>query len=143
MNVIEYIPIGIIRSPFKTLDGLPRQPSLDGDQAGYAEIFPEFEEGLLGIEKHSHILLMCHLHLSEEYSLELRPKRGRDRPRGVFASRSPRRPNSIGISMVRLKRVDGNRIYFQGVDLVDGTPLLDIKPPLKDYKLELRSNKEL
>ena len=131
MNVIKYTPIGIIHSPFGAQDDVPGQSSLTDNNEGVAELFPEYAEGIQGIEKFSQILLIVHLHLSQGFTLKVKPHNSEEMPRGVFTTRTPRRPNAIGISVVRLMNVEGGKLYFHGVDLIDGTPILDIKPVLK------------
>ncbi|MBA7713565.1 tRNA (adenine(37)-N6)-methyltransferase [subsurface metagenome] len=127
MNEIRYKPIGIIHSPFKQPRGTPIQPAGARDIEGTVEIAPEYVDGLKDIEGFSHIILIYHFHLSKGYSLAVKPYMD-DQSRGLFATRAPSRPNPIGISMVRLVRVDGNILLIRDVDIVDGTPLLDIKP---------------
>lgn len=134
---IKYPPIGIVRSPFKLLKDIPRQTIQTSDIQGVVEIFPECAAGLQGLDRFSHIILVCHFHLSEGFSLIVKPNRAKELPRGVFATRSPRRPNGIGISVVRLEKIEGRKIYFRDVDLADGTPILDIKPLANE--LEQRS----
>ena len=132
MNEIRYKPIGIIRSPFKQPRGTPIQPAGAQDIEGTAEIASEYMEGLKDIEGFSHIILIYHFHLSTGYSLAVKPYMD-DQSRGVFATRAPSRPNPIGISIVRLARIDGNTLHIGGVDIVDGTPLLDIKPYVPQF----------
>ncbi len=124
-------PIGIIHTPFKEPAGIPIQGSLRCDLRGKIEIFPEYQEGLKDIEGFSHLILVYYFHLAEGYSLTAVPFLD-ERPRGIFAIRSPKRPNHIGITVVRLIKKDGNMLHFCGVDMVDGTPLLDIKPYFPD-----------
>jgi tRNA-Thr(GGU) m(6)t(6)A37 methyltransferase TsaA len=127
MEEIIYRPIGTIHTPFKGVKGTPNQPSAGKDVEGIIEIQPEYIGGLSDIEGFSHIILIFHFHLSLGYSLRVKPFR-HDHFRGVFATRSPKRPNPIGISVVRLVKVEGGKIHVKDVDIVDGTPLLDIKP---------------
>jgi len=127
MKEIRYTPIGIIHSPFKEPRGMPIQPTAAKGVRGTVELRPEYVDGLKDIEGFSHIILLFHLHLSQDYSLEVRPFLD-DHLRGVFATRAPRRPNPIGISTVRLVKVEGRVLQVEDVDIVDGTPLLDIKP---------------
>ncbi len=129
---IVYKPVGIIHSPFRSKEGVPIQPAFARDVEGYIELFSRYTEGLKDIEGFSHIFLIYHLHLSEGYSLLVRPFLD-DRLRGVFATRAPRRPNPVGLSIVRLKEVDGNILRILDVDIVDGTPLLDIKPYVPEF----------
>jgi len=106
---------------------MPIQPVGAQEVVGSIEIEPEYEEGLKDLAGFSHVILLYHLHLSAGYSLTVKPFLD-NVPRGVFATRAPRRPNPIGLSVVKLVRVAGCTLEIQGVDVVDGTPLLDIKP---------------
>lgn len=136
---IVYRPIGVVRSPFSEAEGMPIQPSRARGIRGTVELAPEYAEGLEDLEGFSHAVLLCHLHRSRGFALKVVPFLD-DTPRGVFATRAPRRPNPIGLSVVRLVSVEGNRITFEGVDLIDGTPVLDIKPyvPEFDEREEIR-----
>ncbi len=127
MEEITYRPIGIIRSPFQDTKGMPIQPSGARGVAGTVEILPEFAEGLNDLDGFSHIFLIYHFHLSRNYSLTVKPFLD-DVARGVFATRAPKRPNAIGISVVRLVKIEGCILYIEDVDIVDSTPLLDLKP---------------
>ena len=127
MEIIQYTPIGIIHSPFKTPRGSPIQPSAALGTGGTAEIFPEFSEGLDDLTGFSHIFLLYHFHLSKKFSLKVTPFLD-DSQRGLFATRAPSRPNPIGISVVKLVKIEGQTLHIQNVDVVEGTPLLDIKP---------------
>jgi len=127
MNVVVYRPIGVVHSPFKEPDGVPIQPVAARDVEGVIEILPEYAEGLRDIGGFSHLILVYHFHLSSELSMIVKPYLD-DETHGVFATRAPARPNPIGISVVRLVRVDGTRLHVTGVDILDGTPVLDIKP---------------
>jgi len=124
---ICYRPIGVIRSPFREVKGTPIQPAGARGVPGTVDVRPEFADGLKDLIGFSHVLLIYHFHLSEGYSLLVTPFLD-DQLRGVFATRAPRRPNPVGISVVRLLRVEGSRLAVEDVDMVDGTPLLDIKP---------------
>jgi len=132
MNEIRYKPIGIIHSPFKQPCGTPIQPAGAGEAEGTVEITSEYVEGLKDIEGFSHIILIYHFHLCQGYSLAVKPYMD-EKNRGVFATRAPSRPNPIGISIVRLVRVDKNILHIRGVDIVDGTPVLDIKPYVPEF----------
>ena len=132
MQVISYKPIGVIHSPFREVKGMPIQPAGAEDVVGTVEIEPEYAAGLNGIEGFSHIILIYHFHLSEGFSLEVKPFLD-DELHGVFATRAPRRPNAIGISVVRLVRLEGHIIHVADVDIVDGTPLLDLKPYIPEF----------
>jgi tRNA (adenine37-N6)-methyltransferase len=120
-------PIGTVHSPFKEPTGTPIQPGAAAGIQGTVEVLPEYGEGLRDLEGFSHIILLYYFHLAPGFSLMVKPFLD-DQERGLFATRAPARPNPIGLSIVRLERVDGTRLYIRGVDIVDGTPLLDIKP---------------
>ncbi len=125
---IVFKPIGIIHTPFKDdKKKIPRQGRFGEGNEGYAEIFPEYAEGLKDTEGFSHLYFIFHFHQSDGYSLLQYTPRNHNL-RGVFAIRSPRRPNAIGQTIVKVNKVEGNKIYFSGADMIDGTPLLDIKP---------------
>lgn len=136
MKEIRYTPIGLIHSPFKEVKGMPIQPAGAKGVAGTVEIEPDYGGGLKDIEGFSDIILIYHFHLSEGYSLEVKPFMD-DNLHGVFATRAPRRPNPIGISVVRLVRVEGCTLYIEDVDVVDGTPLLDIKPYVPEFDVRV------
>ena len=132
MDEIKYKPIGIIHSPFKEPKGTPIQPAAAKGVNGLVEVFPEYSEGLKDLEGFSHIILIYHFHLSKKSSLKVKPYMD-DQIRGVFSTRAPCRPNPIGISVVRLITIKGNKLYIQDIDIVDGTPLLDIKPYVPEF----------
>jgi tRNA-Thr(GGU) m(6)t(6)A37 methyltransferase TsaA len=126
-NIIEYRPIGVVHSPFTDQRGTPIQPSRADGARGTVEIFSEFAEGLSDLAGFSHIYLICHLHRIEGYELKVVPYLDTVR-RGLFATRSPRRPNPIGLSVVDLISIEGNVLTVENIDMLDGTPVLDIKP---------------
>ena len=132
MDEIRYKPIGIIHSPFKELKGTPIQPAGARGINGTVEIFPEYGEGLRDIEGFSHIILLYHFHLSKGSKLVARPYMDKEE-HGIFAMGGPSRPNPIGISAVCLLKVEENMLRIQDVDIVDGTPLLDIKPYVREF----------
>jgi len=132
MEEIKYQPIGIIHSPFKDIDGMPIQPTGAKGSAGTIDVNNEFREGLKDLEGFSHIILIYHFHKSQGCALSVKPFLD-DNMRGVFSTRAPRRPNPIGISVVELEKVEGNMLYIKNVDIVDGTPLLDIKPYVPEF----------
>jgi len=134
MNEIKYKPIGVIHSPFKEPKGTPIQPAGAKGIEGMVEVFPEYAEGLKDVEGFSHIILIYHFHLSKRSLLKVKPYMDNE-ARGVFAMRGPSRPNPIGISIVRLVRIEENILYIQDVDIVDGTPLLDIKPYVPEFDI--------
>ncbi len=124
--MVEYEPIGYIRTEYNSTEGVPTQ-SARSKEKGIVEIRDDLKEGLSDLEGFSHLLLIYHFHLI--YSYSLRDVSSHDnKERGIFALRTPRRPNPIGISIVKLISIDGNKLEFEGVDMLDGTPLLDIKP---------------
>ena len=129
---VVYEPIGVIRTPFKEPKGTPIQPIAAGGAEGRVEVFPEYAEGLEGLEGFSYVFLIYHFHLVRERRLKVVPYVD-DRPRGVFATRAPCSPNPIGISVVELVEVAGNVLRVRGVDVVDGTPLLDLKPYVPEF----------
>ena len=132
MKKITYTPIGIIHSPFKEPKGTPIQPPGARGIEGSVEIFPEYAQGLVDLEGFSHILLIYHFHLAKQPSLMAKPFMD-NRPHGIFAIRAPSRPNPIGVSIVRLVGIEDNVLQIQDVDILDGTPLLDIKPYLPEF----------
>lgn len=132
MDEIKYKPIGIIHSKFKEPKGIPIQPAAAKGIDGRVEVFPEYAEGLKDLEGFSHIILIYHFHLVKKSLLKVKPFMD-NQIRGVFSTRAPSRPNPIGISVVRLLRIEGNILYVQDVDIVDGTPLLDIKPYIPEF----------
>jgi tRNA-Thr(GGU) m(6)t(6)A37 methyltransferase TsaA len=131
-NGVLLRPIGVVRSPFTDPVGMPIQPAGACGVRGAVEVFPEYCEGLADLEGFSRIILLYHFHRSEGYSLRVVPFLD-DRERGLFATRAPRRPNPIGISTVRLVGVEGCRLAIEDVDVLDGTPLLDIKPYVPEF----------
>jgi tRNA-Thr(GGU) m(6)t(6)A37 methyltransferase TsaA len=132
MNKVIYTPIGIIHSPFKEPKGTPIQPPGARGVGGSVEVFPEYAEGLKDLDGFSHIMLIYHFHLAKRSSLLVKPFMD-DQPHGIFAIRAPSRPNPIGVSVVRLTRVQKNILYIEDVDILDGTPLLDIKPYVPEF----------
>jgi tRNA-Thr(GGU) m(6)t(6)A37 methyltransferase TsaA len=134
VDEITYRPIGVIRSPFKEPEGTPIQPAGARGVAGTVEVFPEYVEGLKDIDGFSHIILLYHFHLSKGASLRVQPFMDKCE-HGIFAIRGPTRPNPIGVSVVRLLRVEFGILHVQDVDIVDGTPLLDIKPYVPEFDI--------
>jgi tRNA-Thr(GGU) m(6)t(6)A37 methyltransferase TsaA len=131
--------IGIVRSPYKQPSGAPIQGAFAPKGEGTIEIYGEFTDGLADLEGFSHIWLIYLFHLSQGYKLRVVPFMD-DVERGLFATRAPRRPNPLGLSLVRLLRAEGSLLHIAEIDLVDGTPVLDIKPfsPEIDSRSEIR-----
>lgn len=126
-------PIGVIHSPFVEKDQTPIQPTRSTAR-GTIEILPEYAEGLEGVEGFSHIILVYVFHQSTGYALKVKPFLD-DQLHGLFATRYPRRPNPLGLSIVELVSRDGPRLEIAGVDVLDGTPLLDIKPYVPEFDI--------
>jgi len=120
-------PIGTIHSPFKTKDECPIQNMYSSAAKGTVELFEEYAEGLKDIETFSHIILLYRFDRAGEIKL-VRPTFLSDEPHGIFASRHPCRPSGIGLSIVKLLKRDGNLLQVENIDVLDGTPLIDIKP---------------
>ncbi len=120
-------PIGTIHSPYTRIENMPIQPRGARDVEGSVHVREEFAEGLRDLDGFSHIYLLYHFHKAGEPRLTVVPFLDTT-PRGVFATRSPLRPNPIGLSIVEVVRIEGTTIVIKGVDILDGTPLLDIKP---------------
>jgi len=132
MDKITYQPIGIIHTPHKTPEGTPIQSIAALGISGTVEVHPQFSEGLLDLEGFSHIILLYHFDRVTRTKLIVKPFLD-DAFHGVFATRAPVRPNPIGYSIVRLVKIDENIIYIEDVDILDGTPLLDIKPYVDSF----------
>ena len=123
----EYQPIGWIETPFESPEGMPIQPAGSGTK-GTVRLEPEYTDGLRDLDGFSHCILVYHLHEAGEGApLRVVPFLG-DTERGIFATRAPRRPNPIGLSVVEIDAVEGREVTVTGIDVVDETPLLDIKP---------------
>lgn len=132
MDEFRYRRAGVIHSPFKEPKGTPIQPVGAEGIDGKVEVFPQYAEGLKDLEGFSHIILICHFHLSKEPSLIAKPYLDSE-AHGVFATCSPSSPNPIGISVVRSVGIEGNILHIRDVDIIDGTPLLDIKPYVPEF----------
>jgi tRNA-Thr(GGU) m(6)t(6)A37 methyltransferase TsaA len=124
---IRYQPIGLIRSPYTQVEEMPIQPTGARGIRGRIELADQYAEGLRDLDGFSHLILLYHFHRSEGYRLTVTPFLDTT-PRGLFATRAPKRPNSIGLSVVRLEKIEGAVLSVVDVDILDGTPLLDIKP---------------
>lgn len=130
-----YQPIGIIHSPYKQLADMPIQPGGAHQVRGELEIDPQYTAGLTDLDGFSHIYLLYHFHKAETYRLLVKPFLDEDQ-HGVFSTRAPRRPNPIGLSIVRLVAIQGNLLILENIDLLDGTPVLDIKPYIPAFDLQ-------
>jgi tRNA (adenine37-N6)-methyltransferase len=128
-------PIGFVRSPYTDGDKIPRGPGAKHDAEGTLELLPEFAEGLLDIEGFSHLFVLWIFDRAEGFDLTAHPPID-DRPHGVFATRSPRRPNPVGLTVVRFLRRDGARLFVRGLDMLDGSPIVDLKPYLSSVPVE-------
>ena len=134
MNEIKFRPIGVIHSQFKQPQGTPIQSAAATGIEGKVEVFPEFADGLKDLEAFSHIILIYYFHLSKKPLLKVIPYMDSQK-HGVFSTRSPARPNPVGISVVRLLKINNNILHVQDLDIVDGTPLLDIKPFVPEFDI--------
>jgi tRNA (adenine37-N6)-methyltransferase len=126
-EMIEYRPIGVIHTPFRGLEGMPIQPVGALNVRGTVNVFPEYAEGLRDVDGFSRVILLYHFHQAPDAKLVVTPFMD-SQSRGVFATRAPTRPNPIGLSVVKLLRVEGRTLHVENVDVLNGTPLLDIKP---------------
>ena len=133
--MIAMEPVGIVLSPYKNAADVPRGLGAKHDAEGVLEIRPELEPGLTDIDGFSHLFVFWVFDRSEGFELMVTPPSDH-RPHGVFATRSPRRPNPIALTVVELLRREGRRLFVRGVDMLDGTPILDIKPYLSGVPLE-------
>jgi len=135
MEKIIYRPIGVIRTSFKNPAGTPIQASGAQGTQGKAEIFPRYSKGLKDLEGFSHVILIYHFHLIKSFRLLAKPFLD-DEEHGIFSIRGPSRPNAIGLSIVQLEKIKDSVLFFKDADMVDHTPLLDIKPfiPAFDHR---------
>ena len=129
---IEYQQIGIVHSPFHEAEGTPIQPTAAAGVQGTVEVFPEFAKGLRDLDGFSHVILIYHFHRSNGFTFFVTPFMDAVQ-RGVFATRAPKRPNPIGLSVVRLNKLHNETLHIENVDIVDGTPLLDVKPYVSEF----------
>lgn len=132
MKCISLCPIGVIHTPFTDIKNMPIQPLAAASTEGKIELLPEYVAGLKDIEGFSHITLIYHFHKIQGFELQVVPFMDNEE-HGIFATKSPKRPNALGISTVKLLRIEGHVIYVEQVDMLDGTPLLDIKPFFPRY----------
>jgi tRNA-Thr(GGU) m(6)t(6)A37 methyltransferase TsaA len=134
LEAIEFRPIGLIRTPFQDPANMPIQPAGAKGVQGTIELLPEFAEGIKDLEGFSHIILLYHFHRVKQSALTVTPYMDK-MPHGVFATRMPGRPNPIGLSVVRLLSIEGDILRIENVDMLDATPLLDIKPYVADFDI--------
>jgi len=132
MDPIKYSAIGIIRTPYRSRERTPVQPPGAGGVLGRVEVDEAFRDGLKDLEGFSHLILLYHFHRSEGFELTVKPFLDQA-VHGLFATRAPRRPNGIGLSVVRLVTMIKGVLVVEGVDMLDGTPLLDIKPFVPEF----------
>jgi tRNA-Thr(GGU) m(6)t(6)A37 methyltransferase TsaA len=133
---LELTPIGIIRSPYTEPENMPIQPAGAAGVRGTVEVFNDFQAGLKDLDGFSHLILLYHFHLSHSFNLHVVPFMDSE-PRGLFATRAPKRPNPIGLSVVQLNKIENSVLHIQNVDILDGTPLLDIKPYVPEFDAQV------
>jgi tRNA (adenine37-N6)-methyltransferase len=131
-HLITMHPVGVVHSPHKEAKGTPIQGVFSEDVEAWVELEDKYVEGLRDLDGFSHAILLYHFHLSDREEIVAKPYL-EDQEHGIFAIRGPQRPNRIGFSIVKIKRIKGNRLYFTDVDVLDGTPVLDIKPYVKQF----------
>jgi tRNA-Thr(GGU) m(6)t(6)A37 methyltransferase TsaA len=129
---MKFSPIGIIHTPFTDLENMPIQPAGAVGVKGTVEVFEDFQAGLKDLDGFSHIILVYCFHRSRSFDLHVVPFLDSE-PRGLFATRAPKRPNPIGLSVVRLDKIEDGVLHIQNVDILDSTPLLDIKPYVPEF----------
>jgi len=130
--MIELEPIGIIHTPFTKPEGMPIQPKGAAGVRATIELFDEYHAGLKDLDGFSHIILLYHFHRSHGFNLQVVPFMDSEL-RGLFATRAPKRPNPIGISVVQLDKIENGVLHIQNIDIMDSTPLLDIKPYVPEF----------
>ena len=140
MNNIVYKPIGVIRSPFKSISGIPVQPAEAKEQEGIIEVYEEFADGLKDIEGFSHIIVIYHFHKITQWKHHVIPFMD-TQTHGIFATRAPARANPVGISILALSKRENNLLFVKEVDMLNETPVLDIKPFFGPYdnRFEVKS----
>lgn len=134
---IIFQPIGVIHTPFKDLEGMPIQPTGGSGVNGIVEVFEGFRKGLKDLNGFSHIILLYLFHRSRPYRLHAVPFMDSE-PRGIFSTRAPNRPNPIGLSVVQLDKIENGSLHIRNVDILDGTPLLDIKPYVPEFDAQTK-----
>jgi tRNA (adenine37-N6)-methyltransferase len=138
---VTYVPIGVLRSPYAALDGMPLQTVAATEVEATVDLDARVHGALRDLDGFSHLWLIAHLHRVDGWTPEVTPFLDDDRPRGVLATRSPRHPNPVGLSLVELLAVEPGALRIRGIDLLDGTPVLDVKPyvPLFDAREDVRT----
>ncbi|AFZ73242.1 tRNA (N6-threonylcarbamoyladenosine(37)-N6)-methyltransferase TrmO [Natronobacterium gregoryi] len=132
-EIVAYEPIGVIQSPFDSPEGMPVQPIGASDAVGTVEVDDAYADGLMDLEGFSHCILLYHFHRAgDDVSMQVEPFLD-ETDRGLFSTRAPQRPNRIGLSVVQIDSVDGREVNVRGIDVVDGTPLVDLKPFVPDF----------
>lgn len=124
-------PIGVIHTEFRKKINVPIQPVFSKSK-GVVEIYPEFVKGLKDLDEFSHVILIYYFHKSKGFELLVRPFLDEIK-RGIFSTMAPKRPNQIGISVLKLEKIEGNMLFVKGVDMIDKTPLLDIRPYIDGF----------
>ena len=132
MNQIIFHPIGVIHSPYKESKEIPIQGRFKDNVEAYIELKEKYVKGLKDLDKFSHAIIIYYFHMSDKENIEGKPYLEDDK-HGIFAIRSPHRPNHIGLSIVKIKRIQENKLYFTQVDMIQGTPVLDIKPYVRFF----------
>jgi len=136
---MKFTPIGIIHSPYSELENMPIQPAGAFGIKGSIEIFEDYRGGLKDLEAFSHLILIYHFHLSHSFELQVIPFLDTV-PRGLFSTRAPKRPNPIGLSIVQLDQIDSGVLHIRNVDILNGTPLLDIKPYVPEFDVHANAS---
>jgi tRNA (adenine37-N6)-methyltransferase len=136
MTKVEFSPMGVIHSPFTKLEGMPIQPAGASGVRGTVEVFEDFHSGLKDLDGFSHVILLYHFHCTQSFKLHVVPFMDSE-SRGLFATRAPKRPNPIGLSVVQLDRIEDSVLHIRNVDILDGTPLLDIKPYVPEFDAQV------
>lgn len=132
MESITFRPIGILKTPFDLPADMPIQPLSSKGAKGKAIVFPEFSDGLYDLDGFTHVIVIYYMHRVRRQELIVTPFFDTS-PHGVFATRAPVRPNPLGISVLELEKIDGNTLYLLNVDMLNGSPLIDIKPYMPDF----------
>jgi len=135
MNKIILKPIGIIHSPYITIQDIPKLPFLNDEVEAFAELKEEYSKGLKDLDGFSHAIILFYFHLSKKILMYGKPSFEKDE-HGIFATRSPHRPNHIGLSIIKINRIESNKLFFSNVDMINNTPIIDIKPYIRDTDIK-------